>query len=115
MSAYIVDRSHIAYMVEATVSHAISAQHDLGMSWVWNIDRAKGTYSRAELRCIDYEALARVGQMLWNENVKSVRFRYPDCTDDLPGPIGCDYQYGEHRLAIAALPGYDEADWEIRA
>ena len=39
----------------------------------------------------------KVGQMLWDENIRSVSGRYPDCKtlDDLPGVIGENYQLTE--------------------
>ena len=159
MSAYVVDRKHIWYLVNAATHRAITQEHFCTLRWFWNVDRDGGTYESAELNVADYRRASEVGQMLWDENVKSVRYRYPDCTDDLPGPIGCDYQYGSHehhpwhdcptpvgvlkacdgyeyqacehpewetseahafinalrRRAIHALPGYDEAAWEVAA
>ncbi len=93
MSAYIVDLDHIAYLVQAGTSRVLGMEH-VGLSWVWNIDREAGTHDREALRAGDWEQAQRVGQMLWDENVKSVQARYPG-DRELPGPIGCDYQYPE--------------------
>jgi hypothetical protein len=37
------------------------------------------------------ESMAILGNMLWQENIKSVQCRYPDCVDhpeNMPGPVG---------------------------
>ena len=147
MSAFVVDRGHIWYLVQAAVSRMCREPR---MSWYH--EEKHRTVSSTER-----EGLAEVGQMLWDENVRSVKYRYDDC-DELPGPIGCDYQYGRHngcalprlrvepvqvlkacdcfeyqscehpgweeseahsflealrRKAWHALPGYDDARWEI--
>ena len=137
-------------MVQAAFLNHLSTCQGSPFSWYHN-------EHRRELYCTDYDGAAKAGQMLWDENVKSVRHRYPDCDDELPGPIGCDYQYGEHNAyqnghidpvavlkacdgyeyqscehegweeseakafvdalrhrAWHALPGYADADWEIR-
>lgn len=42
-------------------------------------------------------AAARAGQMLWDECVASVRYRYSGtATGELPGPIGETFVYAEH-------------------
>lgn len=89
MSAYVVDRPHIAFLVEAAHSRALDPGHYGGISWYHNTHLHTLNYS-------DHERAAKVGQMLWDENVRSVQHRYPECSDDLPGEIGCDFQYGEH-------------------
>ena len=65
-------------------------RHHAHLRWVWDVDREAGTYPAADLRCLDHAQAARVGQLLWDENVHSVQHRYPDC-DDLPGPVGCNF------------------------
>ena len=100
MSAYVVDRNHIAYLVDAAMSHALGAEHHGGLVWVWEIDRGTGNYSRSNIPIADYNRAAEVGQMLWSENVASVRYRYPDCTDELPGPIGESCIYEKHEPAF---------------
>ena len=135
MSAYVVGRDHVWYLVEA-----------LGQL----------VHSEAA-----FDKQAEWGQTLWDENVRSVQYRYPDCPlAELPGPIDCTYQYGAHEirripsvtadpvavlkacdgyeyqacetddwadtpahglierlrvLAIHALPGYEDAAWEVRS
>lgn len=108
MSAYIVPKQHIAAMVQFAMAHSHGT-----FRWVHWIDRSECTCE--ELHCADFDRASGVGQMLWNENVASVSARYPDCKD-LPGPVGCDYQYGTHRVhtpllspvaMLKAIDGYE--------
>jgi hypothetical protein len=90
MSAYVVDREHIEYLVNA----AMLMPH-FGFSYYWQ-------GKRRELNSGDAEEAMRIGQMLWNECVASVSHRYPnDAPDSLPGPVmepGEGYFYGPHRF-----------------
>jgi hypothetical protein len=93
MSAYIVDRSHINYMVQAALSRMLHPGHS-NAAWVWNINHKQGTYSRNDLHKGDYKKATEVGQMLWDENIKSVHGRYPDdALESLPGPVGENYAF----------------------
>jgi hypothetical protein len=150
MSAFIVDRKHIRYLVEAASrfpSHRIQ-----GGRLVWYDGEV-----RHDLKLGDHEGQERMGQVLWTENIRSVSYRYQDDTlNTLPGPIGESYVYGKHhsfpfvdvkavqtlkacdcyeyqscehpewetseaksiidairKVAIHALPGYEDAKWEI--
>ena len=95
MSAYIVDREHIRYLVAAAAAQ--DQDHGGSMRWHWNIDREAGTMDAAELGPCDPEGAARVGAMLWRENVASVSFRYErDSVEELPGSGEAPYVYGEH-------------------
>ncbi len=78
MSAFVVGKEHINAMLIA----AVSVRY--GMSWVHN-----GEYHK-----LSHDMLDRVGQMLLDENVASVLYRYEDCT-------------------IAKLPGKTNAEWLI--
>lgn len=152
MSAYVVNRDHIWFLVEAAAGHVLNENNPNagGLSWYFNGHRHEIPHSF-------HQRQAEVGQMLWDENVKSVSHRYPDCDGkELPGPIDCDFQYGQHdskafarisavavlkacdgyeyqscehpgwesseahsfleslrHRAIGALPGYDDAQWEV--
>jgi hypothetical protein len=87
MSAYIVDRQHILYLVRAAMSHRLNPSHSHAR-WIWNRNREAGTYESGELMCNDYEHAAQVANMLWRENIKSVSHRYPhESSETLPGPI----------------------------
>lgn len=139
MSAYMVDREHVTYLVDAAMSRAIVRNHH---SISWYHDGQHYT-----LGCGDYARAAEVGQMLWDANKESVQARYPDTADetlvyDEHNPcfghtfnpvevikaIRCfDYQACEYEgwktsearaflealkhHAIAALPGMEAAAW----
>ena len=82
MSAYIVDRHHIVYLVRAALSSKITRDRE----FTWYYDGSRCTLRKGEME--DFE---RVANMLWQENVRSVMHRYPDCYGDpsnLPGPKG---------------------------
>ena len=63
MSAWIVSKAHIRAMVSLGVSRGLIV---------------KGSMLGSRM--------SELGQMLINENVASVRYRYPDSGDQLPGP-----------------------------
>ena|SRR3990167_151627 len=89
MSAYMVDRDHIAYLLDAAMDHKIA---HCTFHWYHN------GVSRS-LAGGDFELAAQVGQMLWNENRLSIEYRYPDTAQDFsraPGPIDESYVYDEH-------------------
>ena len=68
MSAYVCDRHHIAYLVRAAEAYR-SMEIRRNGEWV------KLTPNEA-------------GQLLWDENLRSVSHRYPDCDPhELPGEI----------------------------
>jgi hypothetical protein len=98
MSAYIVDLNHVAYLVQAGTSCALGMAR-VNLSWTWNIDRKADTNDHAKLSPGDLAQAQRVGQMLWDENVKSVRHRY----GNLLGPCDC-YVYPNH------VPMFDDFD-----
>lgn len=96
MSAYIVNLEHIAYLVQAGTAAEIGMRLST-LSWARNGERAT-------LSAGDCEQAQRVGQMLWDENIKSVQARYPrDAVSELPGPVDCSFLYpkqGEPRFDI---------------
>lgn len=137
MSAYIVSREHIAYIAGAAISPLVDGVY----------------YNNKKLPRGDIDGALKAGRMLWEQNIKSVKHRYPG-NDDLPGPIGEDFNLRESDLfvfhkfepvqvlksirclayqsceddgwneseakafldgltaqAIAALPGYEAAEW----
>lgn len=103
MSAYIVNLEHVAYLVQAGTACELGFRRST-LSWAWNIDREADTYERQTLPAGDCEQAQRVGQMLWDENIKSVQARYPrDAVAKLPGTVDCGYEYpkqGEPRFDI---------------
>lgn len=87
MSAYMVDRHHIAYLVAAASSRSILRG--------CNLYFANQQFGQCESK----ERETEIGQMLWDENFASVTHRYDDCDfDHLPGPIGESYVYEQGNL-----------------
>ena len=78
MSAYVVDYDHIDFLVSAGLNYRLT--------WIWDFDQDAGTYKRNEL---NKDTARAAGQMLWDENIKSVSHRYQDDLE-LPGPIDTD-------------------------
>jgi len=71
MSAFIVSRNHIAALVEAMYRYDVALKP-----------------------CLEPEQL---GQLLWDENITSVQYRYHgDALVDLPGPLNENYCYMQH-------------------
>ena len=111
MSAYIVGRAHINALLRVGLdgpSDNPGRMQAYGPYW----------HMADEARHLTYETVDGVGQMLTDANVRSVRDRYPDDTDDtLPGSGDWiePYTYptfGEVRQltaveALKALDGYE--------
>jgi len=116
MSAYIVDREHVRFLVTAATSRVLFHAHN-HLSWVFNVDRTESKYDRSEIHACDQAAADRLGQLLWTANVDSVLYRYEDCpVEELPGAADSPYAYGRHtpsRLTIdpvavlKAIAGYE--------
>lgn len=86
MSAYLVEKNHIVYLVSAAMSRRLNP-HGGNFSWYHKTDANNG--KRDDLSCADYDKAAEVGNMLWMENMKSISHRYPgESSATLPGPIG---------------------------
>jgi len=88
MSAYVCEKAHIRYLVTAATmandGFGPLTYHHRGR--IYTVDPS------------DVDGLSRLGQMLWDANVKSVRCRYPDAPDDeLPGARQWPFKYGKHR------------------
>ena len=80
MSAYVVDKAHINAMLQFGTSPAY--QQYGAFSW----------YYKNETHYLSRENANEVGQMLLDENVRSVCYRYPDDS-------------------MANLPGRNDAEW----
>ena len=93
MSAYMVERHHIHYLIEAATSRCITGNGG-ALRWFWNADRAAGTIDLGEIRDRDDQEAARVGQMLWDANRESVSHRYAARASEYWPPE--DYVYGAH-------------------
>lgn len=80
MSAYIVEREHIDYLVGAALAEAKLCR----MKWLQD----------GELVEITKETADQLGQMLWDENIKSVKCRYSgESVETLPGSEGGSHVY----------------------
>ena len=91
MSAFIVDRNHIRYLVASALWVAGKAGSIDRFSWYHHETRHELTSVNA----------TEVGQMLWDENIVSVKYRYPEFggpADPLPGPMNEDFVY-LHKVA----------------
>jgi len=78
MSAYIVDKTHILYLLAAAQSRVIGRGYG-PMRWYWNNE--SHFIGSPERDACD------VGNMLWRENMKSVGYRYEgESSATLPGP-----------------------------
>jgi len=85
MSAYVVDRQHIIYLIKAAERfHAY-------LYWKGNAQY---------FQQLSIEEQARYAFILWRENIKSVQFRYNETDDkNLPGPVGEDFFISVDELA----------------
>jgi hypothetical protein len=141
MSAYVVDKRHIVFLVKAAISHRLAEIDGGSIRWGGTLQNCiRTTATPAEI--------ASVCNMLLSENVASVNAKY---RDNDPAPVitsrdvaairfddfdpvqvlksvHCyEYQSCEHegweasnahsfahqlkKKAIHALPGYDDAEW----
>jgi hypothetical protein len=80
MSAYIVEKAHIVYLVHAAMSRRLNSH---GSSFVWNAAGAGQPWHRGDLTCNDYEKAAEVANMLYAENLRSIQARYPGGGDSI--------------------------------
>jgi hypothetical protein len=91
MSAYIVGRPHIAYLVESARQLPRRTLQGGRLSWYWRDEHHA-------LMIGDYAGEINLGAILWQQNVKSVLARYPDDTmETAPGVVGESYDYTEHK------------------
>jgi hypothetical protein len=100
MSAYIVDKEHIVYLVSAAMSRRIT--HYRAFSWYWkDAPQIQDRHRKLEG---DHEQAAEVANMLWRENIKSVSHRYPnESSSTLPGPINTDWTVEAADFRFASL------------
>lgn len=80
MSAFIVDKSHINAMLQGAIS--VNMRYRSTHKW----------YHNGEWHELTHDNASDIGQMLLEENIKSVSARYPESPlTDLPGRIDCEY------------------------
>ena len=96
MSAYVVDRNHIRYLV-ACAEYLDRRPHN-PFSWFHDGERH------------DLGKCSEAGQMLWDENRKSVSHRYGTPIDgDLPGPVHETFVYSHIPTPIEWHPDVAQA------
>ena len=88
MSAFVVDRNHIRYLLAA----ALAMAHRDFRWW----------YDGNWKELTDHNA-SEIGQMLWDECRTSVAYRYGE-SQDLPGPINESFVYRHVRIGGAWRP-----------
>jgi hypothetical protein len=92
MSAYVVDRNHIQYLVKA--AEAMARRDRSNFSWFW-----QGEWHNMN----DTTEMIRAGNMLWQENIKSINARYPDTVgnfDNMPGPVDENFTFSEKDIEV---------------
>ncbi len=92
MSCYMVEREHIAFLVQAARSRRIG-----GGSRFYYYHNGGPYYLESN------DDGAKLGQMLWDENMKSCNARYPGSEgnpENLPGPIGEDFEFRREDLKV---------------
>lgn len=87
MSAYLVDRELIQYLLDAALSERMIGRHGGVHRWYHND-------STHTLCATDLNKAAQVAQMLWDANILSVRTRYHDADEK----FDTDVRYGRHTL-----------------
>lgn len=93
MSAYMVDREHINYLVSTACKYSYSKRNQGGFSWFHD-----GEWSKLEAPNRDHASA--IGQVLWNANLRSINARYPDTVTDpsrMPGRIDETYIYAHSK------------------
>lgn len=91
MSAYIVSRQHIAFLVTAAIVASESRVNYHSFSFY-----SRTRSERVTLRSGDRKLAAELANMLWRENIASVSHRYPnESSATLPGPVGENFVFTE--------------------
>lgn len=96
MSAFVVDKAHIRYLVSAAMHPKILGPSRHCFTWYTG---ERGSLDMHELGCGDFERASEVGQMLYEECIKSVSYRYnEENPSQLPGKISdlAEPWYGKH-------------------
>ena len=93
MSAYVVDKRTIVYLIQAALDLPGRTVQGRTLSWYWDTRNDYGQIDShsAELKPNNDHAAMCIGKMLWNENIRSVSARYPTRkTYKLPGVVSGD-------------------------
>lgn len=82
MSAFVVDPKEIKALAAFAASRSpMSGSYKVPEYWL-GYNGGKDMAGHSQDETATYYA-----NVLWDENIRSVRARYPDSSDDLPGPI----------------------------
>ena len=95
MSAFVVSKAHIDYLVHAACT--------------LNINYTAVYFDRQR---VDFTNADDIGRKLWATNVASVLYRYPDCSlhsGTMPGPADLDHE----SLATYTLPAFSRLKFDI--
>ena len=97
MSAFIVSREHIHYLVEA--ARTLPSRNLQGGTLHWYFGRES-----RNLRAGECEKELELGQTLWDENIRSVLACYQGETrKTAPGPVGESFVYDKHSYSIRCV------------
>lgn len=124
MSAYVVDKEHVDFLVRAGLAPQGDHGSSSGLGWfdpsvpdgerdyepgaMMGGPTAMETFE-AKRRELTPETADRVGAMLWSENARSVAYRYDEDYDEIPGPNDfgvmalAGYRYEGQRLSASPL------------
>jgi len=92
MSAYLVGRNHIQFLVKA--AHAIARQDRCTFRYFH-----KGAWHNVDEH--DLTQNVRVGNMLWQQNIDSVGSRYKaSLPSKMPGPRGETFVFGDDDVRV---------------
>ena len=87
MSAWIVSKTHIDLLITAGLIIPTQTIRNSRLRWYLPDETSPDRHQVFELD--DFNA-DDIGVTLWAENHASVNHRYPDASDDLPGPVDFD-------------------------
>lgn len=110
MSAYIVERETIEYLVNGALY--VAGGHHQGDRFTWYAgSREQGTMERWDLHSGNVDD---IGQMLWEENVRSVAYRYKDdLPTELPGATGAPWLI-PYRHRFNSILAYIDDNWQAQ-
>lgn len=100
MSAYMVDRNHVQYLVQSAFDISVHNRANRIADTFRYCHDDDGIATHRALRTGDWDEATRIGQMLWDENRRSIEARYADTRggdevfrQNAPGPVGETYHF----------------------
>lgn len=112
MSAFLVSRGHVRFVVEAGLS--LQPENYGPLSWYADDPATLNTGAQLSRACreLTRETADAVGSILWMENLRSIEARYPDTVghpEKLPGTDGQDPRDGYRHAPAPAGTKIDPA------